>query len=100
MHLHTLGLESGHKRIVLGLHLGDLRHRIALEIPSGFQVAEGADAFDALLGIDDIHFLAGPVDENRADAAHVIVDAPGAAPMGFKFVPGLQTADRRGWRTS
>jgi len=87
MHFHTLGLEGGHKRVVLGLHLGNLRHCIALEIPSGFQVAEGTDALNALFRINDIHFLAGPVDEDRAHAAHIIVDAPGAAPMGFKFVP-------------
>ena len=90
MHLHALGLKRRDKRIMLGLHLGNLRHRIALEIPTGLQVAEGADAFDAFLRIDDIHFLAGPVHQHRAHAAHIIVDAPGAAPMGFKLVPVLE----------
>lgn len=89
MHLHALGIE-GDKRIVLGLHLGDLRHGIALEIPSSFQVAESVNALNAFLRINDIHFLARPVDEDRADTAHIIVDAPGAAPMGFKFVPVLE----------
>ena len=86
VNLDALGLEGGNQRIMLGLHVGDGRHRIALEIPAGLNVAKRTYAFNPLGGVDHIHFLARPVNQDGANAAHVIINAPSLAPIGFKLV--------------
>ena len=83
--VHATRGEGRHQRVVLGLHLGHIRHRVALEVPAGVEIAERADLLDPLRGVYHRHFRPRAVDEDRADRAHIVVDTPGATPVALQL---------------
>jgi hypothetical protein len=78
--LHTLLAQRLDQSVVLALHVGNRRDAVALPVPARLRVAEGADGFDALGGIDDLQFIAGTMHQNDAKLPHVVVAAPGPPP--------------------
>jgi hypothetical protein len=79
-HLGALGAQRVRQPVVLRLHLGQRRDGLALPVPAGLQIAEGADFLDALCRVDHVEFVARPVHQNSADLPDVVVAAPASAP--------------------
>jgi hypothetical protein len=78
--VHALGLQFGHEGVVLLMHLGQVGEAVGLERPPRHGIAVRADLGQAVGGIDHVHFRAGAVHQDRADAADVVIKAPDRAP--------------------
>jgi hypothetical protein len=83
--VHALGLLFGHEGVVLLLHLEQVGEAVGLERPARHGIAVRADLGQAVGGIDHVHFRAGAVhQEDRADAADVVIKAPDRAPRRYQ----------------